>query len=335
MTVAARTLWIDVAKAFAIFFVVFGHVWRGIHDAGLLADARVFAAVDNAIYLFHMPLFFFLSGLTFSGTRHAWPDFLRRLGRSIVLPYVIWSVALVAVKQGAGGTVNHPVGFADLLGIAYAPISPFWFFYALFLIQITARLCLPRVGLAGTLALAILGFLAHFLNPNPGTPIDFALEFLPYFALGLLFQPLRARPPRVGPAGALTAGLLFLGPPLLCLGWSIGYETLPGRIAAVPMILAASAFCLWFAGTAAGSAWPIVMAGRATLAIYCLHIFFTGTTRAVLMKLGVVDVWPQLLVATLLGMIAPIMIQRAATRFGVVGWLGFPPLPAAPNLRAA
>lgn len=42
--------------------------------------------------------------------------------------------------------MNHPVGLADLLRIAYAPISPFWFFYALFLIQITARILLPWPG---------------------------------------------------------------------------------------------------------------------------------------------------------------------------------------------
>lgn len=71
--------------------MVFGHVLRGLYDAGVITDVRLFGMLDTAIYLFHMPLFFLLSGLTFSGQMQAWPDFLLRLGRSIVLPYVIWA----------------------------------------------------------------------------------------------------------------------------------------------------------------------------------------------------------------------------------------------------
>lgn len=46
-----RILWIDYAKAFAMFFVVIGHVNSGNY-------------LTNWIYSFHMPLFFFLSGIT-------------------------------------------------------------------------------------------------------------------------------------------------------------------------------------------------------------------------------------------------------------------------------
>lgn len=327
----SRTAWIDAAKAFAIFFVVFGHVLRGAYDTGLLAHDALFRWIDNSIYLFHMPLFFFLSGLTFTGQKLAWTDFLRRRLRGIVLPYVIWSTALVAIKQLGQGSVNHPVGFADLLAIAYAPISPFWFFYALLLIQIATRLTMPRVGANGVLALSVLAFLGHFLNPDQGTPIDSGLEFFLYFAIGLVLQPLRSL--RIGGAAASAAALLFLVPPLLCVLGQIDYQTLPGRLAAVPMILAASGFFIWLGGTAAGRAWPIRMAGQATLEIYCLHIFFTGTTRIVLLRLGLADPGVQLVAGTLLGMALPIAIARAATHLGLSGWLGFPPLNASRKLR--
>ena len=65
-----RIPWIDAARAFAIVLVVFGHVLRGIHDAGLIADGKAFRLLDDGIYLFHMlrwsrlfgQLFGFLSG---------------------------------------------------------------------------------------------------------------------------------------------------------------------------------------------------------------------------------------------------------------------------------
>ena len=51
-----RILWIDYAKAFAMFFVVIGHVNSGNY-------------LTNWIYSFHMPLFFFLSGITVKAYR--------------------------------------------------------------------------------------------------------------------------------------------------------------------------------------------------------------------------------------------------------------------------
>ena len=51
-----RILWIDYAKAFAMFFVVIGHVNSGNY-------------LTNWIYSFHMPLFFFLSGITLKAYR--------------------------------------------------------------------------------------------------------------------------------------------------------------------------------------------------------------------------------------------------------------------------
>lgn len=58
-----RDAWIDYAKAIGIILVVYGHVARGIFTAGLDMDPRIYEITDNIIYSFHMPLFFFLSGL--------------------------------------------------------------------------------------------------------------------------------------------------------------------------------------------------------------------------------------------------------------------------------
>ena len=44
----------DAAKAIGIFFIVIGHVF---HDQGIYAQY---------VYSFHVPLFFFLTGVTFS-----------------------------------------------------------------------------------------------------------------------------------------------------------------------------------------------------------------------------------------------------------------------------
>ena len=60
-----RNVWVDYAKAIGIILVVYGHVARGVFNAGLPMDEARFVLVDSIIYSFHMPLFFFLSGLFF------------------------------------------------------------------------------------------------------------------------------------------------------------------------------------------------------------------------------------------------------------------------------
>ena len=52
-----RNVWVDYAKAIGIILVVYGHVARGVFNAGLPMDEARFVLVDSIIYSFHMPLF--------------------------------------------------------------------------------------------------------------------------------------------------------------------------------------------------------------------------------------------------------------------------------------
>jgi len=54
---------IDSAKGVGIVLVVIGHAWRGLQTAGLIDNPALYGRIDTAIYAFHMPLVFFLSGL--------------------------------------------------------------------------------------------------------------------------------------------------------------------------------------------------------------------------------------------------------------------------------
>src|SRR5436190_2122812 len=55
-----REHWIDVTKGIGILLVVYGHVLRGLVTAGIVPNSKLFQIAYYTLYLFHMPLFFFL-----------------------------------------------------------------------------------------------------------------------------------------------------------------------------------------------------------------------------------------------------------------------------------
>lgn len=76
---------IDAAKALGILFIVLGHVLKD-------GDFRRF------IYSFHVPLFFFLSGLTYSTSKSRY-DYIKRKFKTLLLPYAVFSMISIAIYQ--------------------------------------------------------------------------------------------------------------------------------------------------------------------------------------------------------------------------------------------
>src|SRR5690554_6514824 len=89
-----RNAWVDYAKAIGIILVVYGHVARGVFNAGLPMDEELFVLVDSIIYSFHMPLFFFLSGLFFydSLMKRGTGGLIVNKVDTIVYPFIVWSL---------------------------------------------------------------------------------------------------------------------------------------------------------------------------------------------------------------------------------------------------
>ena len=83
-----RIQWIDLCKGLGICLVVLGHTLR--NDLSLVY-----------IYGFHMPLFFFLSGIVCNTQKYTWSSFIKSRFNSLIIPYIfvylltyfIWLVA--------------------------------------------------------------------------------------------------------------------------------------------------------------------------------------------------------------------------------------------------
>src|SRR5882724_1268723 len=105
----ARVSWVDTAKGFGIILVVFGHVLRGLLNSDLMEWTPTARYVDTWIYAFHMPLFFFISGLFLSqSAAKSTSGFVWDKVRTIAYPYFLWSLITLFIKAPLGEIVNHP-----------------------------------------------------------------------------------------------------------------------------------------------------------------------------------------------------------------------------------
>lgn len=119
-----RIDWIDSAKAIGIFLVIIGHIMISPRLRGL-------------IFSFHMPLFYFISGLLFS-IKKPFKDFLLSKSKSLLIPYVAFSIiSVILVKLLINQQTNNFVSTMILSKRNQIPYDdPLWFLTSLFVVEI-------------------------------------------------------------------------------------------------------------------------------------------------------------------------------------------------------
>ncbi len=169
-TGAGRIALFDNIKGLLIILVVVGHVAHPVHN-----DNPAISCLFDVIYLFHMPLFVFVSGLF---AKHAKNE------RGGVNPNRILSFALLAALfQLALLLVNDAdVTLESFLQFTSAP----WYLLAMAYWYAAAPL-LARLGWRRGMALALaLSYASGFVDLSDGLlAISRSLAFLPWFAAGL------------------------------------------------------------------------------------------------------------------------------------------------------
>ena len=121
-----RLLWMDSAKALGIILVVLGHVPSTFEYRWV-------------IYLFHMPLFFVLSGYLYKITTPR--NELERSFKSLVVPYFIYSFVLFvlwAIKYKTFSLalfINILLANQNAMGNTATSLCPLWFLVSLFIMR--------------------------------------------------------------------------------------------------------------------------------------------------------------------------------------------------------
>lgn len=326
MTTSKRVVWVDAAKGIGILLMVFGHVWRGLNEADLIRDPLTFEVVDRAIYLFHMPLFFFLSGLFFtSASMRGW---MHRI-EALLYPMVLWSYLTAAFRMVVGGLTNRPpITLAEAALAPFPPKDIYWFLWALLLIQLTAGLACHISkryrAFPAIVALMACIFVILFGVELPEA-IAPAVANAPYFAAGVYFSTRG----RLQHSGAMLA---FLGAAAFICAEAMNLASATRATGASDLLLTIAAvggFCLvisW-ATTISGAKFiwtPLIILGQLTMPIFLAHVFVQAAVRITLIKLGVTSLPVQLLFGTSAAVIAPIIMYIAVERLRCSRILGLP-----------
>ena len=126
-----RIAYVDIAKIIGMFFIVYGHILRN-------------GMITTWIYTFHVPLFFFLSGITFHGESLSFENFLKKKMISLLLPFFSWAMISMGIYIALSHLIPEQMMLQSNVGhlivqilMGYCEVnSPLWFLPCLFIVEV-------------------------------------------------------------------------------------------------------------------------------------------------------------------------------------------------------
>ena len=315
----SRFNWVDVAKGVAITLVVFGHCWRGLETAGIFANlpSGVFAAVDQRIYAFHMPLFFMISGFFLvQMIESSKPlDFVASRVLRLLYPLVLWTYIFAISKIAAGQLSNTPLSMDAFPRSPIPGIWQFWFLWALFLLHIGLLLFRPAIISTSkiqkpTLWLLFFASLAVLAVPLPPMLIYWtngALNFAAYLLAGALLgvygrlTHLPKSPVLI--AVVVCTVLIAMAPQLHLMG-------VPYSVLAFGICLSGLALIARFGTTQTWVVRPLRVLGRYSMIVFLSHTLFSAAARIMLLQLSVTNSALHVIIGTAAGLIFPVILFK-------------------------
>lgn len=313
-----RVAWVCYGKGIGIFLVVLGHTIGGLQACHIADSIVTFEYLNRWIYSFHMPLFFFLSGM-FAETQVHRDDFafLKAKSASLIYPYLIWSSITLLLGSFFSKHMNHPVGLLDAVGILFYPIMQFWFLYVLLLVAVAYHF-LRRHGMSPfSIALVFaIAWLAKSPIANLGwSPLIASRVFGIYYALGALFQiqnaAFKLEDSRLSRLILLTISGFFVVSAAAI--WPKARADLT-ILSAISGILATAALSVYLDRSRIFRF--VHLLGEYSLEIYLMHTIVSAGIRLALQRLFLVqDLSIHLILGTTGGLVIPLIFAAVCSRF--------------------
>lgn len=201
---------IDVAKGIGIILVLIGHIFhRGMIDF---------------IYLFHMPLFFFLSGFTMSPQNGL--HFLSKKIKSLIVPYFSFLLLITTINV-IDSIISGSLSLKDIIkpytsslyggAILRGDFGAYWFITVLFLsLLILNWMIINMKNKHATICIVLMyvfSFIDSFyLDKSPPFAINIVLQSIPIMYIGYLSSGNERLLKRLAMIGIIFTPLYFIFP---------------------------------------------------------------------------------------------------------------------------
>ena len=315
-----RIPWPDYAKGIGILLVVVGHVLRGLVNSSILSGSGFEEFLDRWIYSFHMPLFFFISGIFADhSARRAMGAYMVDKVKVVFYPYLVWGLLQGLVQWMLSAYTNSNTTFSDLVALLYRPPAQFWFLYILFIVMLiflffkkgkVSPLFFFLFSMAGYLTLGAGLYL------GPWNVVYMLCQYMIYFGLGVFLsgrvQGLYAV---TGEAVLWGIGLVAQGLLILCVVMGTDRFFMAAPLVATLGIFSVTALAMAMGRGGIGKF--VKEWGTVSLQIYVAHTLASAGFRIILGKVfGWDSAWVHVLGGVCFGMYVPVLLDRFCNRVG-------------------
>lgn len=169
-----RIEWMDAFRGLGMCCVILGHM-------------QIPHVLSQVVFSFHMPLFFFASGYLYSG---GWGGkWILKKVDSLLLPYLVYGVIGIAVRQLNVGDVNW--WFVKMLFCGNG-VGAVWFLTCLFMVELigsaVARIKRTILIMVVALLLAVVGYWMEHNGHFPVMMSRVVLQACVFWLVGYLFR---------------------------------------------------------------------------------------------------------------------------------------------------
>ncbi|WP_431030354.1 acyltransferase family protein [Lysinibacillus sp. LZ02] len=179
--------WVDILKGLGIILVILGHL-------------QVAPNLISYIYLFHMPLFFFVSGYLMNVNKFAKvTDFIKGKTKTLLLPYLGFSIiSIICYSVFTGAEISIKESFICFIegkrNFIYYNIA-LWFLVGIFVVELMYFLLKKYIKndiliflVSIFISFSAVVFLEVIQSPDWIWSIDTAFYYLVYFVIGNLLK---------------------------------------------------------------------------------------------------------------------------------------------------
>lgn len=329
-----RVIWIDYLKVFACILVIIGHLIQSLQKSSIDNHTDITSFINWFIYLFHMPLFFTISGYLYriKEKKFSWKQyksFILKKVMNLGIPYLVFYLLYVIINMIFADSVNSLKGMEEIIGIVNNPMPPYWFLYALLsifiLVPLVEKLLKNRKNIIFAV-LIVLKVLSIFINTKIYL-IDSFCQNAIYFYLGSMLTNVNSILNRRQIARNIIKKVLFIITYIIvAIIYYVFFRKINVYISAI--IRVAFAICgiliciNIFKNIEHCKVFEYIK--NYTFQIYLLHTIFAAGFRILLIKFGIYNYLIHFVVGLLASIIFPIIIAKICKKTKYLNFFFYP-----------